>query len=580
MTGSRILVIDDSTTLRKLVEIAMRGTGIDIDFAATGSDGVSRARSARPDVILLDYLLPDLESTEVCRMLSDDLATAQVPVVVMSANQASVFDAFRGFPAVVDFVGKPFSAVEIRTRLESAIHRGGTPAIAVVTPTPEPPPVVGRRRTRSTVAPPIAQVQLQPAQLAIATRAISRAMSGRLQAAPADREPLAYFLEQLLDPEVVAELVSACGQFVDASASTELQLRGSLTTTPLLEILRVLASSSATGTLTIDSTDIFRVHLRRGEVVMCTCSRVDDTSLRTWSAGVPAELQERATQLQLSEGKPALITLAHAGAARVTELPAALHRESSRILDTVLGMSSGRFNWQTSMGLPDYVEAFGRPLSITSIAMARQRRSPQELKLSATFLDEVYDRTPHFSTKLAGARLEAEEQRLLALIDGRHTVREILGRAEISSDRAAAVFARLRSVDLIRSETMSLATDVKEGSIAVLDQDRDGFITGLRAFASSRARPRDVFVLSSLEELAANVLKQRVQLVLVNSAMCTSEALAREIAALATAGTITLVAVLDRPDPAQVDAMLKAGMHAVLTKPIHANDLERLLSAP
>ena len=40
MNASRVLVIDDSTTLRKLVEIAMRGTGIDVDFAATGSDGV------------------------------------------------------------------------------------------------------------------------------------------------------------------------------------------------------------------------------------------------------------------------------------------------------------------------------------------------------------------------------------------------------------------------------------------------------------------------------------------------------------------------------------------------------------
>jgi DNA-binding response OmpR family regulator len=117
MSASRVLVIDDSTTLRKLVEIAMRGTGMDIDFAATGSDGVVRARSARPDVILLDYLLPDLESTEVCQLLSDDTSTAKVPVVVMSANQSDVFESFRRFPAVVDFVGKPFSPSEIRTRL-------------------------------------------------------------------------------------------------------------------------------------------------------------------------------------------------------------------------------------------------------------------------------------------------------------------------------------------------------------------------------------------------------------------------------------------------------------------------------
>jgi two-component system OmpR family response regulator len=60
MTGARVLVIDDSTTVRKLVEIAMRGSGVAIDVAATGSEGVAQARAVTPDVVLLDFLLPDL----------------------------------------------------------------------------------------------------------------------------------------------------------------------------------------------------------------------------------------------------------------------------------------------------------------------------------------------------------------------------------------------------------------------------------------------------------------------------------------------------------------------------------------
>src|SRR6185436_14422897 len=123
MDGSRILVIDDSTTLGKLVEIALRGTGCQVDFAVTGSDGVSRARASQPDVILLDYLLPDLRSAEVCRRLRDDSATSRVPVVIMSANERSVLEDFRTFSSVVGFIGKPFTAAEIRSRLEGVVRR-------------------------------------------------------------------------------------------------------------------------------------------------------------------------------------------------------------------------------------------------------------------------------------------------------------------------------------------------------------------------------------------------------------------------------------------------------------------------
>ncbi|HEY4175802.1 MAG TPA: response regulator [Kofleriaceae bacterium] len=496
MSVSRVLVIDDSTTLRKLVEIAMRGTGFDIDFAATGSDGVTRARSSRPDVILLDYLLPDLESTEVVQLLSDDQVTALVPVVVMSANEVSIFDSFRKFPAVVDFVGKPFTPAEIRSRLESAIKGTSTAPLQVV-PESTPPPMPAARarpRTRQTIAPPM------------------------VEGAPTD----------------------------------DLQLRGNLMQTPLLELLRLLASSAMTGSLTVQLAEQINIYIRRGEIVMV-------------HAG----------------GTPELVSQAQAGGGRAGELPIAMQRESTRMLDEVLGAAAGRFWWQAVATLPDHVEAFGRPISVTSIALARQRRQAVGPKLDAKFLDEIYDRTPRFSEKLAGSRLEGDEQRLLGIIDGRTSVREILAKSNISSDRAAAIFARLRNVDLIRSDQTSGITDVDGGAVAVLDDDANGFIASVRAHLQKRPAPIETVVIGRANDLASIVLKQRVRMVLINSRMWTASGVApTELAPLATAGNIVLVAVLDTPNPAELDAMISLGMHAVLVKPIHVNDLERLLSMP
>ena len=83
-----VLVIDDSPTIRKLVELSLRAGDHAVDFARTGREGVDHARQSPPDVILLDYVLPDMKGTDVCRELAIDARSADVPVIVMSGKGA------------------------------------------------------------------------------------------------------------------------------------------------------------------------------------------------------------------------------------------------------------------------------------------------------------------------------------------------------------------------------------------------------------------------------------------------------------------------------------------------------------
>jgi len=66
MTTPRLLVIDDSLTIRKLVELSFRTTSFVLDFATSGAEGVAKAAQSAPDVILLDCVLPDMKSADVC----------------------------------------------------------------------------------------------------------------------------------------------------------------------------------------------------------------------------------------------------------------------------------------------------------------------------------------------------------------------------------------------------------------------------------------------------------------------------------------------------------------------------------
>jgi CheY-like chemotaxis protein len=151
MTAIRLLVIDDSQTIRKLVEISFRGSPFALDFAATGGEGLSKAEQTPPAVILLDYVLPDMRATEVCRRLAATERCAQVPVVLMSAKTelARTLDDFRSVGRVVAFLGKPFTADEVVARINAAVQlpEAGPPAAHPAAPPPLLPPPKRERFT-------------------------------------------------------------------------------------------------------------------------------------------------------------------------------------------------------------------------------------------------------------------------------------------------------------------------------------------------------------------------------------------------------------------------------------------------
>lgn len=116
-----VLVIDDSATVRKLVEISLRGRALQPHFADSGSEGLRRATALAPAAILLDYVLPDTTGVEVCRALAADPRTQTIPILVVTAKPERMRSDFQPFPAVVDFITKPFAAPDLIARIERAI---------------------------------------------------------------------------------------------------------------------------------------------------------------------------------------------------------------------------------------------------------------------------------------------------------------------------------------------------------------------------------------------------------------------------------------------------------------------------
>ena len=104
----RILGVDDSLTIRKALEIVLKPAGYQLELAADGAEAVSKAKSFRPALILLDFILPDMRGTEVCRQLAADPDTADIPVILVSAKGAEIRQAYRDAGNVVSYIAKPF----------------------------------------------------------------------------------------------------------------------------------------------------------------------------------------------------------------------------------------------------------------------------------------------------------------------------------------------------------------------------------------------------------------------------------------------------------------------------------------
>jgi CheY-like chemotaxis protein len=115
----KILVIDDQRPIRDLVTAALKSGPWQVIQAASGEEGIDLARKQKPDLVLLDIMLPKgLDGFEVARVLKQDPQTRQIPIIALTAKvqKSDREEAFRA--GVDDYLAKPFGLQELRDRVK------------------------------------------------------------------------------------------------------------------------------------------------------------------------------------------------------------------------------------------------------------------------------------------------------------------------------------------------------------------------------------------------------------------------------------------------------------------------------
>ena len=120
---ARILVIEDEKDIQDVLEYNLKQAGHKVQLAGTGRDGLRLARERRPDLVLLDLMLPDMPGTEVCKALKQDPVTREAQVMMLTAKGEEI-DRVIGFElGAEDYVVKPFSVRELLLRIQAVLRR-------------------------------------------------------------------------------------------------------------------------------------------------------------------------------------------------------------------------------------------------------------------------------------------------------------------------------------------------------------------------------------------------------------------------------------------------------------------------
>jgi len=462
MSGERILVVDDSATIRRVVEMTLLRAGFVVDCAVDGQDGIQRAQQSPPDLVLLDFVMPRMNGYQFCHALRGIANLRETPVVLMSAKGDKIGEQFIEQTGAVDAITKPFSPDALLAVVEHVIAKWKGRA---ATPAPEEP----AERVASPASPETDAAEAAGARVADAAAAAALALATRtvdvvLRERPELAEAAAVLRQavaQSLPREALVKLGAELRALEPGEPGQE-ALRGDLALVPLGEVLQLMQLQKQTGVLEVSREAV--------EVSICFRDGVIDLAQ---SRGGPQEMllgrylleedliskQDLDMLLKNRTGKRLLgDQLVKLGYILPDDLQRALTRQTSELVYEILRWRTGLFRFAKDARRPE-AEAAHLDLPVASILLEGFRRVDEWRLIEEQIesFDMVLVRDDEAIDRMGSGRLTREEALVLDFVNGRNTVRDIADRTRMGSFEVSRVLYRLLQVGLIRKRSEKAA---------------------------------------------------------------------------------------------------------------------------
>lgn len=469
MAGERVLVIDDSPTITRVVQLVLTKAGFDVHTAPDGEAGLAAVRADRPDVILLDFVMPRMNGYQFCRELTADAKLRDIPVVLMSAKGDQVGERFVKVMGIVDYITKPFSPEAITAVVQHTLGKYG-PTGSVDDANPSL--VTGEDLAATDDAD---RAQARSAALAQLRSSLVEVVGARvaelvaLARTAGDEAPVALDAAAIrevaataLDEGALARMLGA----IDLGLLGEgvPGLRGDLRVVPLAEVLQLLDLQEQSGVLTVERSGArVDIYFRRGRVDQAVARGVPDEFLLGRYV-LDADLMPRAkleAVLESRPGSPRLLgqQLVKAGHLSDVDLKASLTRQSSELIYEILRWRHGRFRFAAGLELPPSVIDAALGLDVEAVLMEGYRRVDEWhlIERAIDNFDIVFLRNEDSVAQMGRGRLTRDELAVLELVNGKNTVKEIIRKSRMGSFEVSKMLYRLLSIKLIRRRILPVA---------------------------------------------------------------------------------------------------------------------------
>ncbi|MBT8495551.1 MAG: response regulator [Deltaproteobacteria bacterium] len=475
MSEHTVLVIDDSPTILKVVQLVLAKAGYRVVTAPDGEAGLEAAREHKPDLILLDFVMPKMNGYQVCRELAQDSELKDVAVVLMSAKGDQVGERFVKVMGIVDYITKPFSPEAITAVVQHSVEKYAKRPTDDRTKPILKSAVDELERSRADAAAAEADERGRTEALSTLRSKVADMVAGpiseHLEIAAAageggsspDTETISELVLSTLNESALAKLVDVLEPVMQAGASTP-SLRGDLRVVPIAEVLQLLDQQNQSGVLQVTRGEsTVEISFRDGRVELATATGVAEEFLLgrfVSSTGLMEDddldqfLESRTPGSKLMGSQ--LVKLGYLSPEQLSQVLATQTRE---LIYEILRWSFGTFRFRRTRELPTIAADAALGLGVEEILMEGFRRVDEwhMIEREVSDFDQVFLRNEDAVARMGRSRLTREEQTVLEMVNGKNTVKEIIRSSRMGSFEVSKMLYRLLSIKLVRTRVAPVA---------------------------------------------------------------------------------------------------------------------------
>jgi CheY-like chemotaxis protein len=427
MAGEKILDIDDSPTVQRLIEMILSSQGYEVVLASDGEEGIAKARSERPAVILVDFVMPKMNGFQVCKILKEDPEFSDTPIILVTSKGDKVGSKFVDVLGITEYFTKPFQPDELLAKIREVIDKRKKP-----------------------VLPPVKEHQPD------AKPAAAHAPQGSYPASGGIEAMVRSIVEQVLDefvkttlPEIIQQEL-AKGQHGGGSAG----IQGNLASVQIVEVMQMLGLQRQTGRLVINrGGDSVEVYFKDGAVVFASQNSSDSRTtievLLRKTCHIDEDGLRHALRIAEMTAQPIDRILVQEKILDQKTFTDGLRRHTESAVYKVMAWKDGDFNFEKAAP-----PVFAAPiqLKVDDLLLEGARRADEWGLIQQKIPDfnTVFEPMISNAEELATRGMSDIDMRVFALVNGRRTVQEIIDLLSLSEFDVAKSMFILLSVNLIR----------------------------------------------------------------------------------------------------------------------------------